>query len=228
MVGVDSGLQRYYADRATEYDRVYEKPERQADLAALRAWLPGRFTGSRVLEIACGTGYWTQIVAPVAAELVALDTAPKTLALARSRLANAAVRFFVADAYQLPPDLGEFDAALAAFWFSHVPLARRHEFLVGLASVLAPGGRVVLVDNRYVEGNSTPLCGRDPAGNSYQLRRLADGSSHRVLKNFPTEVELRSAVAGAGERFRFTLFDYYWAVEFDTLGGSHRRDVAQS
>ena len=160
MVGVDSKLRRYYADRAAEYDRVYEKPERQVDLEALRSWLPGRFTGSRVLEVACGTGYWTQAVASVAAVVVALDAAPETLALARSRPANAAVRFLVADAYRLPQGLGEFNAALAAFWFSHVPLARRHEFLAGLASVLTPGARVVLVDNRYVDGSSTPLCGR--------------------------------------------------------------------
>ncbi|HEY5168409.1 MAG TPA: methyltransferase domain-containing protein [Thermoleophilia bacterium] len=228
MVGVDSELRRYYAERAAEYDLVYEKPERQADLAALRSWVPSRFTGSRVLEIACGTGYWTQSVASVAAKVVALDAAPETLALARSRPANAAVRFLVADAYRLPGGLGRFDAALAAFWFSHVPLARRREFLRSLASVLTPGARAVLVDNRYVEGSSTPLCDRDADGNSYQLRRLADGSSHRVLKNFPTEAELRSAVADVGERFRFTAFDYYWAVEFDTLGGSRRGDVGQS
>ena len=228
MVGADSELQRYYAGRAAEYDLVYEKPERQADLAALRAWLPNRFLGAHVLEVACGTGYWTQLIAPVAAQVVALDAAPETLSLARSRPANAAVRFLVADAYRLPPDLGVFDAALAAFWFSHVPLARRLEFLAGLASVLAPGARVVLVDNRYVEGSSTALHGGDADGNSYQLRQLADGSSYRVLKNFPTEAELHSAVAAVGERFRFTASDYYWAVEFDTLGGSWRGDVGQS
>jgi SAM-dependent methyltransferase len=227
VVDGDSELRRYYADRAAEYDLVYAKPERQADLAALRSWLPGRFTGARVLEVACGTGYWTQYVASAAAEVVALDAAPETLALARSRPANAAVRFLVADAYRLPRGLGTFDAALAAFWFSHVPLARRREFLGGLASLLRPGARVVLVDNRYVEGSSTALCGGDEDGDSYQLRRLGDGSSHRVLKNFPTESELRSAVAGVGERFRFTAFDYYWAAEFDIPGSSHEGDVGQ-
>jgi demethylmenaquinone methyltransferase/2-methoxy-6-polyprenyl-1,4-benzoquinol methylase len=224
VAGVDSEMQRYYAGRAAEYDRVYEKPERQADLKALHSLLRSRFRGARVLEVACGTGYWTQSVASVAAEVVALDAAPETLALARSRPANAAVRFLVADAYRLPPGLGEFNAALAAFWFSHVPLARRHEFLASLVSVLAPGAHAVLVDNRYVEGSSTALCRSDPDGDSYQLRRLADGSCHRVLKNFPQEAELRSAVAGAGERFRFTAFYYYWVVEFDAFGGSRRDD----
>ena len=227
MAGADRKLQRYYADRAAEYDLVYEKPERQADLAALRSWLPARFSGARVLEVACGTGYWTQYIAPVATEVVAIDASPETLAFARSRPANAGVRFLVADAYRLPQDLGAIDAALVAFWFSHVPFTRHREFLAGLASVLAPGAGVVLIDNRYVEGSSTPLCGSDANGNSYQQRRLANGSTHRVLKNFPTQAELCSAVSRVGERFRFTAFDYYWAVEFHTLGSGFG-DTTQS
>jgi uncharacterized protein (TIGR01244 family) len=44
----------YYARRAREYDQVYAKPERQADIHALEALLPGLFTGRRVLELAGG------------------------------------------------------------------------------------------------------------------------------------------------------------------------------
>jgi demethylmenaquinone methyltransferase/2-methoxy-6-polyprenyl-1,4-benzoquinol methylase len=57
----------YYAARAAEYDRVYLKPERQADLRQIEAWLPVRFAGRSVLEVACGTGHWTRLIAPVAA-----------------------------------------------------------------------------------------------------------------------------------------------------------------
>ena len=212
----DAELQRYYAARAGEYDRVYEKPERQADLLSLRRWLPGRFQGAHVIEVACGTGYWTQSIAPVAADVVAIDSAPETLEIARARVLEGAVRFLVGDAYRLPHELGRFDAALAAFWFSHVPLARRTEFLDGLASVLEPGGRVVLVDNRYVEGSSSPVGDPDREGNTYQLRRLDDGSTHLVLKNFPTEEELRACVGGAGAGFTYIAFDFYWAVEYRT------------
>ena len=59
-------MQAYYAARAPEYDSVYRKPERQADLRAIEQWVPSRFVAARVLEIACGTGYWTQFIAPVA------------------------------------------------------------------------------------------------------------------------------------------------------------------
>ncbi|MDB5865909.1 MAG: hypothetical protein JWO70_3715, partial [Betaproteobacteria bacterium] len=49
----DRQLSAYYAARAGEYERVYDKPERQADLARLRDLIPGYFVDRRVLEIAC-------------------------------------------------------------------------------------------------------------------------------------------------------------------------------
>jgi hypothetical protein len=54
-------LTDYYRDRAAVYDAVYAKPERQADLSTLREVLPPLVAGRRVLEIAAGTGYWTDL-----------------------------------------------------------------------------------------------------------------------------------------------------------------------
>ena len=127
-----SPLQAYYAARAEEYDKVYEKPERQADLRLIERWLPAVLSGKTVLEIACGTGYWTRFIAPVAMSVVAIDSAQETLRIARERVPAGNVRFEVADAYALAPHRGGFDAAFAGFWFSHVPLERRREFLRGL------------------------------------------------------------------------------------------------
>ena len=213
-----SPMQFYYAARAAEYDAIYRKPERQADLRAIEAWLPSRFAGARVLEIACGTGYWTQFIAPLAARLVAIDSAPETMQIARGRAGNATVEFVDADAYRLPARLGRFDAAFAGFWFSHVPKARRREFLLGLHARLEPGAKVVLLDNRYVEGSSTPVGGHDADGDTWQDRRLVDGSTHRVLKNFPTEAELHGLVAGVGERAAYADWPHYWVFEYAVTG----------
>ena len=207
-------MQSYYAARASEYDAVYRKPERQADLRAIERWLPPRFSGRNVLEIACGTGYWTRFIAPDAAVFVALDSAPETLRIAASRIANAKVRFITTDAWMLPPDLGMFDAAFMGFWFSHVPRNRRREFLLGLGRHLRPGARVVLLDNRYIEGSSSRITEQDTDGDTWQTRTLADGSTYRVLKNFPTESELQTAIAGLGTHGALTLWPHYWAFEY--------------
>jgi demethylmenaquinone methyltransferase/2-methoxy-6-polyprenyl-1,4-benzoquinol methylase len=209
----DGSMRAYYAARAPEYDAIYRKPERQADLRAIEQWLPPKFAGACVLEIACGTGYWTQFIAPAARQVVALDAAPQTLEIARARVPGSNVEFVVGDAYAPPRDAG-FDAAFCGFWFSHVPRARQREFLTALDAALCPGARVVMLDNRYVEGSSTPISERDADGNAYQARQLADGSTHRVLKNFPSEEELRALVADRGQSAAFTTWEYYWAFEY--------------
>jgi demethylmenaquinone methyltransferase/2-methoxy-6-polyprenyl-1,4-benzoquinol methylase len=212
----EDALRHYYAARAAEYDRVYLKPERQADLRQIEAWLPGHFAGRRVLEVACGTGHWTQWIAPVAAQVVALDAAPQTLEIARHRMAASPVDFVVGDAYTLPCMGPVFDAAFAGFWWSHVPLARLRGFLRGLHACLAPGARVVFLDNRYVPGSSTPLSSPDTAGDTWQQRQLEDGSTHRVLKNFPDEASLRAAVQGLATQPQYVAWEHYWALAYTT------------
>ena len=207
-------MHAYYAARASEYDSVYLKPERQTDLRAIEAWLPSRFDGREVLEIACGTGYWTQFIAPRASRMVAVDAALETIQIAAGRVPKDKVRFVAGDAYALPEGLGNFDAAFAGFWFSHVPISRRQVFLSGLGKAIKPGSRVVLLDNSFVPGSSSPISEQDGEGNAYQIRKLRDNSQHRVLKNFPTEQELQAAIAGLGTKGVLQQWQYYWAFEY--------------
>jgi ubiquinone/menaquinone biosynthesis C-methylase UbiE len=210
-------LQAYYAKRAAEYERIYAKPERQADLALLRSRVAALCAGRNVLEIACGTGYWTEVVAPNARSITAIDYAEETLAIARTKKYPAnRVEFAQGDAYALPDFGRQHDALLAVFWWSHVPLARLDSFLGAVARAVAPGAIVAFLDNRYVEGSSTPVSRRDEQGNSYQTRRLADGSTHDVLKNFPTERELIERASMHGHDPRIEWLDYYWLLVYRT------------
>jgi demethylmenaquinone methyltransferase/2-methoxy-6-polyprenyl-1,4-benzoquinol methylase len=47
---------RYYAKRATEYERIYALPDPQRELRALCEMVESTFVGRRVLDVACGTG----------------------------------------------------------------------------------------------------------------------------------------------------------------------------
>ena len=210
-----SPIQRYYAARAGEYDRVYQKPERQSDLRQIEQWLSTLFSGATVLEIACGTGYWTQYIASAASTVVAIDSAPETLQIARRRVNAANVLFQVRDAYAVAGTGYSFDAAFAGFWFSHVPIERQREFLVAMNSALMPGARVVLLDNVFVQGSSSAISEQDGNGNTYQCRTLNDGSTHRILKNFPTEAQLHDLTTqGFGELAVYRRWQYYWAFEY--------------
>lgn len=114
----------YYAKRANEYERIYRKPGRQSDLRLASDYLKSELAGCRILEVACGTGYWTEIAASVASQIFATDINEEVLAIARAKgLPLKSVTFEVLDAY-CPNVRGEFDAGLACFWWSHVPLNR--------------------------------------------------------------------------------------------------------
>ena len=213
-------MREYYAARAGEYERIYEKPERQADLARLRALIPRYFAGRTVLEVACGTGYWTEKIAAVARRVTGIDINAETLEIAHTKdMPAERVTLEIADVYRLPPHLSGFDGAFAGFWWSHVPRAERRRFVETLHRALIPGAVVVALDNRYVEGSSTPISHSDAEGNSYQRRRLSDGAEHVVLKNFPTQSELVADIGADGTAFEYTALEYYWLFKYEVARG---------
>ena len=205
----------YYARRAAEYDAIYLKPERQADLRAMETALPACFANRRVLEIACGTGWWTVHAARDAKRWLATDLNEETLAVARTKPLPACVELRTMDAFGFDRlGLEGFDAAFAGHWWSHLPRAVLPDWLELLHAHLEPGARVVMLDNRYVEGSSTPIARRDDQGNTWQQRKLADGSTHEVLKNFPNEAEARAALGGRVQRVRWTEHAHFWVLDY--------------
>lgn len=203
----------YYQSRAREYEAIYDKPERQDDIAALKRWLAHRTSGARVLEVACGTGYWTAVAAPVASAILATDINSAPLDIARAKSLGAHVTFQQADAYDLPTSQQPCDVAMAHFWWSHVLIADQNRFLQHVSERLGKGARLLMIDNRYVAGSSTPIARQDADGNCYQLRRLSDGSTYEVLKNFPSPDDVRRALGTVATTVEVTEFDYFWAVE---------------
>jgi len=204
-------LAEYYQQRAPEYDEVYRKPERQADLATLRADLPRLAARQRVLEIAAGTGYWTEVLATAAAVITATDLNPATLAVAaRREYGRADVRLRVADAYQLDTVPGPVDLVFCGFWWSHIRRADVPRFLAAVRRRVRPGTRLVLLDNRYVAGSSHPVTRVSPGGDTYQTRRLADGRSYEVLKNFPDREQVAADLGSLSRDLTWTGLAYYW------------------
>jgi demethylmenaquinone methyltransferase/2-methoxy-6-polyprenyl-1,4-benzoquinol methylase len=54
----------------------------------------------------------------------------------------------------------------------------------------------------------------DLHGNTYQLRTLRDGTTHRVLKNFPTERELIGMLEGAATVTAYRTLQNFWLLEY--------------
>jgi demethylmenaquinone methyltransferase/2-methoxy-6-polyprenyl-1,4-benzoquinol methylase len=209
-------MERYYSKRAAEYEQIYQKPERQHELEWLRGRVPELLAGRNVLEVACGTGYWTQYIARKAKKVHACDINESVLEIAADKpLPKDRVSFFKADAVTLEGVPSGCDAAFAGFWWSHVKKSALEQFVANLAHRLEPGARVVVLDNQFAEGSSTPISRRDAEGNTYQVRHLANGEEYEVLKNFPSPAELAEAVRPAAREARLETLTYYWLLVFD-------------
>ena len=215
MTHASAELHAYYASRAPYYDAVYLKAERREDIAFLSGHLPERLAKREVLEVACGTGYWTQHIAPAVSRMVATDGTAEPLEFARLRPGTEKVVFRQADAYALPANLGQFSAAFAGLWFSHIPVAARIPFLHGLHERMRPGARILFIDNTEVQLKDFPIAETDGEGNTYQYRKLRNGSMHRVLKNFPSEFELRDLLSPLASSVTYHSLQNFWLVEYD-------------
>jgi ubiquinone/menaquinone biosynthesis C-methylase UbiE len=137
-----------FAERAEGYDEGWlgrlhhEIADRTADLALAQVPAP-----RRVLDVGCGTGYLLRRIAartPDAAELVGIDPAARMVRVAQEATADPRVRFLAGTAEQLPGPDGGFDLIVTTTSFDH--WADQQAGLRECARVLAPGGRLVLVD----------------------------------------------------------------------------------
>jgi demethylmenaquinone methyltransferase/2-methoxy-6-polyprenyl-1,4-benzoquinol methylase len=208
---------QYYEKRQREYEAIYAKPERQHDLAWLEQQLTTLVSGRGVLEIACGTGYWTRRISRTALSVLATDASAQLAESAVSSCPSGNVRSGALDAFAIPAS-AEFDCLVAGFFFSHIFLRQQRQFLNGIAKALKPSSKIVLFDNRFVEASSTPICRRTPFGDTYQTRRLADGTEHEVLKNFPSASELSLVLNRFCSSVSIQESQYFWLAS-GQIGG---------
>ena len=184
----------YYRARAPEYDEWFLRrgrydrgPEANAqwfaEVAMVRTALERFQPAGDVLELACGTGLWTEQLLATARRITAVDAAPEALEINQQRLHSPKVEYAQVDLFGWRPK-EQFDAVFFGFWLSHVPPHRFESFWQMVADALKPGGRVFFVDSKF-EPTSTA---RDHAlvdlVQGEALRRLNDGREFRVVKIF--------------------------------------------
>jgi SAM-dependent methyltransferase len=127
------------------YNRAIDWEQR----LALEPWLKVK-RGARVLDVGCGIGRWSRLLAARGALVRGVDLSPTMIAEARRRAAVQGVadccRFAVADLAHL--ELGEqFDLVLGVTVLQHIvdPVLFREALSVMVAH-LAPGGRMILLE----------------------------------------------------------------------------------
>lgn len=199
----------YYRARAPEYDDWFFRLGRydrgevltaawRAELDEVRGWLGGLvLEGLDVLELAAGTGLWTEQLLVAGASVTAVDAAPEMLAQLGARCAGPGLATVCADVLAWAPPR-RFDAVVACFFMSHVPDERFDAFCELVASSLTSTGRCFLLDSvREATSTARDHVLGDPAAQTMR-RRLDDGQTYEVVKVFRSDEELVGALARAG------------------------------
>ncbi len=213
---MNTDLIAYYKDRAKEYENIYLKPERQDEIKISTTLLQALFADKSVFEIACGTGFWTQKIAETATSVFATDINKSVIEVAEQKLySKKNVTFDLADVFELSFKT-KYESLFGGFIWSHIKLQDLDKFLNAIDHSILPGSVVVFMDNHFVEGSNHPITKTDLDGNTFQTRKLADGTTHLVLKNFPGEDFLQNKLAGIATDLKFISLKYYWVLTYKT------------
>lgn len=210
----ENSLAAYYAAVAEIYEDKYLEPDLDEDAEAAAEHVSEALANHEVLELGCGTGYWTEAIAENAKSILATDINPIMLEIAQERefvLEN--VDFAELD--WLNPELPEgrrFTACFGGGVWSHVKREDYTKVFKHLRQILGAGGFVVLVDDNFVEDFTPPTARTDAEGNTYQMRQLPDGSRLEVLKNFPSDSFLKKKFSAVARDVRLSRNEFFWML----------------
>ena len=213
MINDDTLLEeqvRYYQARAPEYDQWFERrghydlgsehtAQWNAEVELVRHALHSSQLEGEVLELACGTGWWTKELARHDVAITAVDSSREVIALNRKRVGKSSVTYVHANIFDWRP-AGSFETIFFAFWLSHVPPDHFEAFWRLIESCLSPNGRVFFVDNRrYPENQRTNLQTQPGDAAPWVARRqLTDGRNFDIVKVFYTANEIEGRLSNLG------------------------------
>ena len=217
-------MRTYYRERANEYDEWFYRQGRYDRGAQSNAlWfaeaddvfnaLARVDMQGELLELAPGTGIWTERLLKTASSITAVDASNEMIAINRAKVNSERVTYELADLFSWQP-ARLYDGIFFGFWLSHVPLERLDAFLAMLAAALRPGGKIFFVDGRR-EPTSTASNHQLPGmGEQLMTRKLNDGRAFEIVKNYYDPVALAARFAQHGlnvtvqETATFFLYGY--------------------
>lgn len=198
----------YYRERAGEYDDWWFRRGRYdhghetntrwfSDVAEAHAALDHFKPTGDVVELACGTGLWTERLLGDVTSVTAIDGSPEMLELCQTRVPDPRVRYVQADLFAWEPER-TYDVCFFSFWLSHVPEEHFKTFWEKVRRAVGPEGRVFFIDSLRSEQASATDHKLPDQDEETMLRRLADGREYRIVKRFYEPQSLQQRLAGLG------------------------------
>ncbi len=194
----------YYRARAKEYDASISSAFELFEAGKTLLLNLGKF--DTILELACGTGFWTGTLLKMGNKVTATDAAPEMLAIAREHLGDERITYQQVDLFQWQPE-GKYDLVFFANWLSHVPPNALDDFLKKVRASLRTGGCLALVD-QYAPSEADSAIAKEDI---YAVRPLEDGRQFTIVKAFYNLNDLEAKLNALGmevtsSRFSETFF----------------------
>jgi len=214
----------YYKARAAEYDEWFYRTGRYdygdelnaqwfADVAVVRSALRSIGPIESALELACGTGIWTQELAKQADHVTVVDAVEEVLNITRSKLPDANLTTIQADLFAWEPDQ-QYDLVFFGFWLSHVPPDKLDGFLGMVRRALKPNGHVFMVDSRRTENIEAKDRHLPKPEDIHHVRKLNDGREFNIYKIFYQPDELAAHFARHGISVNASFADMFFVYAF--------------
>lgn len=207
----------YYARLGEAVEDIYLEPDMDEDIDDMSIHLGNVLAGHSVLELGCGTGYWTEVVAESAKSVLALDINANLVDIARERgMPEEKVAFRVADALDLPEDIGKdignISAVLVSFLWSHLTKSEQDRLLATLKKRLGKDVLLVILDESFVEGFSETTARTDAEGNTWEILMTPDGERVELPKSYPADSALRKRVGAIGKEVKIERIEFFWIL----------------
>ncbi|MFN6461739.1 MAG: class I SAM-dependent methyltransferase [Nostoc sp. DedVER02] len=221
----------YYRARANEYDEWFYRKgryDRSAEInqrwfnevAAIKNTLHQIGVVDDILELASGTGIWTQELLRIGKKVTAIDASEEMIAINRSKLNSPSVEYHLTDLFSWQPDT-EYDLVFFAFWLSHVPPKLLDSFLKKVYQSVRIGGQLFIIDSSFEPTSTAKNHILEDDGNIYKTRKLNDGQEFKIVKIFYQPNELQDKLKKAGFQVEVKVTDNYFIYaqgkKFETI-----------
>lgn len=197
----------YYRARAAEYDEWFYRKNRFDygeeenrrwfnEATELRERLHRIPKQEHILELAPGTGIWTQELVKMCDAITAVDASPEMIAINKAKVQSEKVNYVEADLFKWQATQ-EYDMIFCGFWLSHVPPEKLDAFLQSIKHALKPDGIFFMIDSRSKQ-SSTAKDQTLPSEGVVMQRVLNDGSNFKVIKVYYETDDLEQVLARNG------------------------------
>src|SRR5262245_16685019 len=190
--GLRDSMFRYYDERASEYEDAYVLGTGTASMpdadvfrreASVLAGIVERFARGRMVDLACGTGYWLPFYAARCSSVTLIDQAPRMLDQCRTKMATPGapgqMTIVQGDVFEHRFGPRTFDSALIGFLISHLSDDEERRLFEHLTVMLDTDGRFLIFDSAWSLERA-----RSNGEVERQQRRLNDGSAFEIFKRY--------------------------------------------